>query len=171
MIVTILLNTAWMDLPYLSNNPHPVDILTTNIQKKAAQEISKKYDLQPCGTTASMPNGVLKMLGIHFAVYRPLTKEEARRLLLKSAQDLLEEINSYPELAEYAPVFPFKIENIEITINCHDHNGSDTFDPYIGFAVIRNGKLIYRIYEKNGEKMKFEERESYEKALEMSQSK
>jgi len=143
LVISFLFTTAWMDLPYLSNNPDHLQILTINIRKKAAQEISKKYDLQPCGIAGSMPNGVLHMLGLHFQVNRPLTKNEARQLILDCAQDLLKEINSHPELAEYAPIFPFNENNIEMSLYIRDTKGRYAYPPYISVLRLVNEHLNY----------------------------
>jgi len=169
LIASMISHTAWANNE--PDHPKPAVKLVREIRGKAAEKIAKKYHLKHLGEGASMPNCVVRTIHLHFIAYRSLTRDETRKLLLDCAQDFLAEINTHPELAKYAPVFPFKMDNIEITIACQNTDGNDPYDPDIGFAAVRDGYFMYRTFEKSDQlKIKSTDYELYENVVAKVQS-
>ena len=66
-----------------------------------------------------------------------------RELLIKSAQELLNQINENKEIQEFLKERPFTIKNVQIIIYNHDKNGQEVYDPDISGSsnISRNFNL------------------------------
>ena len=133
---------------------------------KTARIIKNKYKLQPSGSGAAMPGGPIQELTLCFDTCNQLTKEKLRKLLMNSAQELLNQINENKDIQEFLIKRPFTIKDVEIIIYNHDKNGEGVRDPEISTARISQGILIYRTIDpKDNFKFKNEFEETYEEAL------
>jgi hypothetical protein len=79
-----------------------------------------------------------------FDTKHPYTKGQLRELLIKSAKELLNQINENNEIQEFLKERSFTIKNVEIIIYNHDENGRGLCDPEISTACISQAVLIYR---------------------------
>jgi hypothetical protein len=133
--------------------------------------LEKKYKMKTIGTNVAMPGGVVKLLGLDFHIRGPLSREEIRKILIESAQDFLTMVNSDEAVRSYLENYPFKIENVHITLFCIDSRGFKLDDPYIGIAGIARGELDYKILITTDiPSIKSEFEESYEEAMEALQN-
>lgn len=140
--------------------------LVNSILAKTARIIKDKYNLNPCGTGASMPGGPIQKLALCFDTKYPYTKEQLRELLIKTANELLKQVNENMEIQEFLKERPFTIKNIQIIIYNHDRNGRTLKDPEISNAQILQGILNYSTIDpEDSFKYKNEYEESYEEAL------
>jgi hypothetical protein len=140
--------------------------LVNSLLARTAKIIKEKYHLKPCGTGAAMPGGPIQEVTLCFDTKFPYTKNQLRELLIKSAEELLNQINEDQEICQFIKNRPFTIRNVEIIIYNNDKNGLDVFDPAISVARISEGKLIYRTTDINDPlKYKNKYEESYEEAL------
>lgn len=106
-------------------------------------------------------------LSLSFQIFRPLTQDEARPLVIKSARTLRNQINSHPCAEAYFAHFPVTEEDIGIDIYINDTNGHPAVLPYIGVAGYRQGELVYfgdLTEDKMGE-FDYKESESLQEAL------
>lgn len=140
--------------------------LVNNILANTAKIIKDKYLLRPCGSGAAMPGGPIQELTLCFDTKRPYTKEKLRELLIKTANELLDQINKNNEIQEFIKEKPFTIKNIEIVIYNHDQNGRIICDPEISVAEISHAKIVYRTIDPQ-DSFKYKNRfeEGYEEAL------
>jgi len=147
------------------------DLIVDAILEKSAIFLEKKYKMHPMGTNVAMPSGIVNLLGLHFQTQRTLTKEEARKILVDSAQYLLNSINNNQEIRPYLKVYPFTLDNVDITIFINNSAGYPVEDSGIGIASIRDGKLEYNILSTvdNIPVFKNTSIESYEDALKITQ--
>ena len=151
-----------------NENYHPsqAEQLVNSVLAKTAETIKKKYKLKPCGQGAAMPGGPIQELILCFDTKDQFTKEELRGLLIKSAQELLNQINENKDMQPFLIKQPFTIENVEIIIYNVDRNGMDLRDPAISIAQISQGRLIYRTNDPEDYfKYKNQYEETYNEAL------
>lgn len=146
----------------ISKNEQAVNKLLGQV----AKDFKKRYKMQPIGTNIAMPRGSVKLLGLHFEIRHPLTKEEIRQILIKRGEEFLMIINSNEEIRPYIKRYPFEIEDINIAIFITDENRREIYDPGIGTAQISRGKLTYcTTPEENSLRYESIISESYEEAL------
>jgi hypothetical protein len=147
-------------------HPSKGEELVNSTLAKAARIIKDKYNLKPCGEGASMPGGPIQKLALCFDTKYPHTKDQLRELLIKAAQELLNQVNENKEIQEFIKEPPFTINNIQIIIYNHDKNGRSLLDPEISNAQILQGILSYSTIDpEDSFKYKNEYEESYEEAL------
>ena len=113
-----------------------------------------------------MPGGPIQELTLCFTQNILTLKSKLRELLIKTAQELLNQVNENKEIQEFIKEPPFTIKNIQIIIYNHDKNGRSLRDPEISNAQILQGIVIYRTIDpEDSFKYKNEYEESYEEAL------
>ncbi len=145
----------------------PSSDLVHKIQSNTSNTIKTKYQIYPCGSGASMPEGVITSITLCFDTKSPFTKNQLRKILLETGELLLNNVLINDEIQIYLKEKPFTIKNIEIIIYNNDSNGGDVFDPEISVARISQGLLIYRTTDVNAPlSYKYTYKESYEEALE-----
>lgn len=146
--------------------PSQGEQLVNQTLAKAAKIIKKKYQLQPVGEGAAMPGGPIQELTLEFDANARYTKEQLRDLLIKSAKELLEQIQTNEEIQPFLITKPFTIQNVKITIYNQDQNGREVYDPEISTASLSRGILIYKTTDPEDEfKYKNRIKETYEEAL------
>lgn len=91
-----------------------------------------------------MPGGPIQQLTLCFDTKCPYTKEQLKDLLVKTAKELLNEVNGNKDIQRYIKEPPFTIKNIEIIIYNHDKSGRSLRDPEISTARFSHETLIYR---------------------------
>lgn len=96
-----------------------------NVLQKIAKQLEIKYFMQAVGTNVGMPSGIVKLLGLDFRVYRVLTKEEARKILIESAELFLAVVNSDEAIRPYLKNYPFTRDNINIVLFITESSGED----------------------------------------------
>lgn len=168
LFLTILLTAIGlvMSSKQQADYPSKGEQLVNATLAKTAKVIKNKYDIKPCGMGAAMPGGPIQELTLCFDTKSIHTKEQLRRLLIESAQELLNQINRNNEIQEFLKTRPFTIKNVEIIIYNHDKNGREVYDPGISTAAISQGILTYHTVDPADTfKYKNEFEESYEEAL------
>jgi hypothetical protein len=165
-IFSLIFSGFIMSKEQLDYQPSRGEQLVNSISANTAKIIEKKYNLKACGSGAAMPGGPIQEVTLCFDTKCSHTKEQLRELLVKSALELLSQINKNNEIQQFIKTPPFTIKNVEIIIYNNDKNGRDIYDPEIATARISQGNLIYRTAEKSAT-FKFKNRfeESYEEAL------
>lgn len=140
--------------------------LVNNTLSNAAKTIREKYNLKPCGSGAAMPGGPIQELTLCFDTKYPHTKEQLRELLIKTSQELLNQVNENKEIQQFIKEPPFTIKNVQIIIYNHDSKGRSLKDPQISNAQILQGALDYSTIDPEDHfQYKNEYEESYEEAL------
>ena len=67
--------------------------LVNSILAQGAKTIKEKYNMRPSGTGAAMPGGPIQKLTLCFDTKYPYSKEQLREALIKSAHELLDQVN------------------------------------------------------------------------------
>jgi hypothetical protein len=150
------------------NEYHPSrgEQLVNSTLAKSARIIKDKYNLRPSGEGAAMPGGPIQEFTLCFDTKSPQAKEELRRLLIESANELLKQVTENEEIQQFLRERPFTIKNVQIIIYNHDKKGREVYDPGIATAEISEGVLTYRTVD-SADTFKFKQQfqESYEEAL------
>ena len=108
-----------------------------------AHEMEKRHQLYYAGMSEAGDMQHYTEVGMSFDVFRPLTKNEGRKMLLEIAQALLFELNSNLELEPYMKPYPFAIDNIELVIFTFKHDKTETYHPDIATFSLERGTIRY----------------------------
>lgn len=120
------------------------EILSDEILKKAAIELMAKTGLQPCGTGAQMLDQI-KMLALSFYYKKPLQIHEARALLIKSVDVLVDAVNADERIRPYLNNYPFTPKNVEIRIFLRRHDSFDVPPGELSAVSAITGIFEYEI--------------------------
>lgn len=138
------------------------------ILSATAKELKREEGLRLCGQGGSATSdGKMTEFSLSFQIFRPLTQDEARLLVIKSARALRDQINSHPCAEAYFAHFPVNEKDISIDIFIRDADGRGTVLPYMRVVNYEQGELVYSgdlTEDKMGE-FDYEESESLEEAL------
>lgn len=164
--LVILMSCGDEDL-YISKEARVVH----DILEKSADAIETKHNLALCGEGAAMPGGVIKVLMIDFRSRSHLSKEELRKLLIESAQEIVNQAEKNEKIEEYLEKPPFELKNVQIIIHNYGKQGEDLYDPDISTAQISKNILDYATFSpEDPYQYKNEYEETYEEALAILQS-
>jgi hypothetical protein len=144
------------------------NVIINQITKEVAEQIKQKYDMHLVGTGSGENKGI-NMLGISFAIYRPLKRDEIRPLIIAASQLFLEKINSAEGLRPFLKKYPFTIENIKIFYTAYSSkNVEPVFDPYIAGGFLDKTHITYLTHgPKDRYQYNSEYTEKYEEAFEI----
>jgi hypothetical protein len=147
-----------------AHSSNPTAIALQQISE-TSQKLAKAYDIHPTGE--GMRQQFLG-LEIYFKVYRKLTKEEAREIVLECTQEFLNDINGNEDLRPYLKEYPFTFSNVEIALYIENSDRTDIFHPDICIAAC-TPKGVEFITDDPEKKHTFKEiiLESHEEALEL----
>jgi hypothetical protein len=152
--------------------PSKGEQMVNSTLSKTAHIIQNKYKLRPSGTGASMPGGPIRSLFLSFDTKNRYTKECLRKLVIESAQELLNQVTSNENIQQYLFNSPFTIKDVEIVIYNHDKDGRGLRDPEISVVGISEGILKYKTVDPEDIfSYKNEYEETYEEALKILQTK
>jgi hypothetical protein len=164
-VFLFLMLTSFFMLSQDPYRPSRGEELVNMTLSKTMKTLKNKYKLRPAGSGAAMPGGPIQKLTLCFDA-KNLTKEKLRELLIKFAQELLDQVIANEEMQQFLAIKPFTIKNIQIMIFNHDSNNRELYDPGISTAEISNGILTYQTTDRNETcKYKNEFTETYEEAL------
>jgi hypothetical protein len=129
-----------------------------------SNEIQKKFNVKQVGSGGGMCQCV-RLLGLTFECHKLISQDGARAFIVPMLQLFLQRINENKEIRPFLQNYPFRIENIEISIFVYDNKGNDPLYPYIGMISCSNGKITYTAYNPDPEQARNKYKESYEEAL------
>lgn len=145
----------------------PHVLAAAKVRVETANKLAKKYDMVISGAGGAMMHCV-EEIGVAFTVFRPLSKSDARELVVKCVEEFLEDINASVELRPYLAVYPFEPGRVELQIFCESPPGSDV--SYPNFSIVSNykGKIRYIGRQSETDKSyKHKEYETYANALDL----
>ena len=108
-----------------------------------ANEMEKRHQLQSSGMIEAGRENCYTKVGMHFHIYRPLTKNEGRMMLLEIAQILLNELNLNSQLEPYLKPYPFTINNIEIVLIAYYPDKTQVYHPDVVIFTLSEGTIRY----------------------------
>jgi len=111
---------------------------------RVSDELQDKYQMIDYGTSIAMPEGVLNKLGLCFKIYRVVTIEEARSIVVDCTLKLLNEVNQDPAVRPLMREYPFTLDNITIALFMFQSDGRVVFYPDICIADSNRGFVGYK---------------------------
>ena len=137
-----------------------------SVERNAGKQISARNNLQYIGSGGGNTDGKIRMSSLSFSIRKPLTKNEARRLIVACIQEYLQIINEDEKLRPALLHYPFTAADVELSVDSKYPDGSRVYDPYIGLVYNANCKIYYRSNDPENEyKYKLKEEETFEEAL------
>jgi hypothetical protein len=153
-----------------STNPNKAnEKLMCDIVNISIKQLSQRYEVYPCarGGALSNDNTKAKMEFIGFEIYRKLTKEEARILIVEIVELILANINNNKKITPYLYNVPFTDKNLEITIVVYNKDRSELYHPNVGLVSLTPRGTIQFVTYQPGPNCNYasEEEETYEEAF------
>lgn len=146
------------------DNPDRVHIIG-RIREKTSVQLQKQYGLYAVGTGSSVKDNKSTMIGIHFKIYQSLTMDEARKLIIASAELLLQNVNQDEKIKNCVCEYPFPYKNINVAIFIAYPDQTKPLDPEIATVSFVNGIVTYKTLDPDTRAYKSKTRETYEEAL------
>ena len=170
LIMAILCLQSFSGISMHANEPVPYDKIASKIIKSASDRLSKKHHMEIIGVKQSMM-GCVKLIGFRFQVYRKLSKDEARAIVIDCAQSFLAEINQNEAIRKDLQVYPFDSEHIEVVLFIDRPDRGTFYHPDLAVVATRRGQVTYTTNDPDHKyKYKSEETESFEEAVKILQN-
>lgn len=109
---------------------------------------TKNDGLQLVGSGGSFMHDI-QGYDLDYVVEKCLTVNETRRLYIKTMENLLDKINSNPQVRPYLHTHPFTIENVKVMISFHTPDGKSVDSRYVALVFSGRGKICYCNYKNN----------------------
>jgi hypothetical protein len=138
--------------------------LANEITSRVAAKLKKEMGLRPCGTNGQMMNKI-KVLGLSFNYYKPISIEEGRELLITAVDEFVKAVNEDERIRPYLNNYPFESKNIDIEIFLHNPNGSDVTAGNLRVISSVGGILEYDIRDPKTNRLTTIYKETYEEAV------
>lgn len=142
--------------------------LACKLNMGAAKKLAKRHGMKIVHESSGLMDSV-NMLGFGLDINRPLTREEARVILLDCIQELITTVNENEQIRPFLKNYPFTTKNIRVSVYSSQPDWGFVYDPYITVASIsESNEVYYRTKDKDPAKKyvyKNEYHESYEEAL------
>ncbi len=146
--------------------PPEYEKLADRITLKTSDKIERETGLRLIGTGGGMMNKV-RMMAMIFVCYKEINMEEGRELVIYGVNEYLSAINSNEELRPHLVHYPFKPQDVQITLHIR---GSDNRGVPIGaLSVVEEieGKVVYKVFEPYPVVIKRIREETFEEAVQL----
>lgn len=117
--------------------------ISDRITAQTAQDLSKKYQLDPIGSGGSMMHDV-KKLALSFNCYHALSVDDSRELIISCANKYINMVNDSAEIRPYLHNYPFTEQNIQVTIFVYvDSNFTKVEPGQVNTVSTVNGRVRF----------------------------
>ncbi len=113
------------------------------VLNEACSEISHKYGMSCIGSGGAMMYEI-ESLKLMFCIKKPLEKDEARKIIVDSANIFLKKINNNKDIAKYLIKWPLDLDNIVVSIIFFNVDGTTTYHPQLAAVSIVRGNIRYK---------------------------
>lgn len=134
--------------------------ITHAFEKKA----KKEFELYSIGSGGSMV-GNIKEIEIMFLAFRQVSFSEARELEVQCIEKFVEMINSDKKIRPFLSQYPFKEENVGITVSFREKNRGYYPAGEVSYLFNAKNKLCYYKVDPHSNKAEKIFEEPYEEAL------
>jgi len=154
--------------------PCPKNIAVHKVITTHAKLTKKKFGFDLVGLGSGGPTKITKFNFV-YASYRKVDVNEARRIFFELREDVLNIVNSDESIRPELDHYPFKFEDIDLSISFFKQNNFGEFvrPPYIAhiFYIKEKNKIYYCFYNEKAERS-FKDKyiEPYEEALKIIQA-
>jgi hypothetical protein len=135
--------------------------------RQITRKYEKKYGMHFSGISEVSPAGKYENLGFDLEMYRKLSKDEGRVILLELVDDTLNAFNNDPAFRQHMKTYPFTGHNIIISIVISPPSKPIVYYPDIGEFSFYNDIIRYKTNTPHNGKPNFnftEEKETLEEA-------
>ncbi len=129
-----------------------------------SKKVKKEKDLDAFGMGGELMSNV-KSLYLKYVSDSKITLDEARPLLVECIEDLLKEVNNNEKIRPYLNDYPFTAKNLEFGILFLDKSGEFIAEGCLAGVTSLKGKVYYRIWNVNKNRLEEIYEEAYEEAL------
>ncbi len=145
--------------------------LARRAMHKTAVILEKRHQMKFIGWSEGGDEHYYNNVGLNFKVFRVLSKEEGRIMLIDGVEELVKEFNATPELQPFLNPAPFMPSNVKMHIYDYQPDGGKLYYPNIVVFSAYDGKVQYstKIPEKEFGYYTQDE-ETYEEALNIVRS-
>ena len=163
-ILLFSLVTALIVMSFSFFKPSYSDI-ASNIIAKVGKNLAKKHKMDFVGTSGGMIDCV-RMVGFSFQINRPVSRDEARYLIVDCVEELLKAFNENEKIRPFLMNYPFTEENVDIAIYIAHPQWSGAHEPNAGIVDIYTDKyIVFKIRDKPAGKLLETSKELYQEAL------
>lgn len=149
-----------------NNNDISIEDRIVNLVIIESAEELEKLQLYLVGVGGSVENGKHTSISCSFALDHPLNESQARGMIVKSSQLLLNNINKKEKLQQYLVHNPFKYNDIEFEIYIFNEDHSILYHPNLAIVALTHGIIEYITNDPDLKyKYKSTVKETYEEAL------
>lgn len=142
------------------------------IISEATQYLHHHYEMEVSGLGSGTTEDNQRIIIVNFDIFKSLTKEEIRQLVVDTTEKFIEIANSNELIRPYLTNFPFTYKNLKLFFISYlsRENKETPLEPYFSDAYLSNGNIIYltsdpdNIYKFNSRTI-----ERYEEALKILQ--
>jgi len=139
--------------------------IASNIIAKVGKKMAKKHKMDFIGTSGGMIDCV-RMVGFSFEINRPVSRDEARYLIVDCVEELLKAFNENEKIRPFLMNYPFTEENVDIAIYIDHPQWSGAHEPNAGIVGIYTDKyIVFKIRDKPAGKLVEMTQEFYPEAL------
>lgn len=146
---------------------HRIEALKSRdrVIKKITSEINKKIKAYQIGIEEE-GDGRWKLIGIFYNT-KPMTKEQARKAMVFGLLTFLKTINEDPDFKKHMQVYPFSLDNIEITMSPIPTKNGYVEKPYIQICTFFFKNIRYSYTNPNDPHGQYieESKETFEEAV------
>ena len=141
---TILYFLAFVFMTASCNSQNPSkSYYVGKIQKKVSKELRKEYGLQSCCFGSKMLDKI-EMISISFVSYGPLSKDNARKILVHAVDRVIDLVNCNEGIQPYLANKPFGPQNVVIIITILDEKGNRMYHPSLSTASSSIGTVFFK---------------------------
>lgn len=139
----IYLNLIWILLFAFACSPVPAHQRAANILLKSyAQQTLKTDGLYLIGLGGGFSDDI-KIVSYHYGTIKSLDVNDARRLYVKTAQNLINRMNSDDNVRPYLHTYPATIDNVDISIGFFMPNGEYPDEEHVALMFRTRGLIFY----------------------------
>lgn len=140
--------------------------LMLSVVNTSIKQLSDRYGLVPIGAGGGEKDGKSRSEHVSFHLYKKITKDEARILMVEIVELFLHNINGTKEVSHYLYDNPFTYKNLEFAVFFYEKDGSDIVHPDIGLVSLSpRGTVGFVTYEPGrGARYATDVEEPYEEA-------
>lgn len=144
--------------------------IVNEVVQECGTKFALKHQLVPSGSGGAMMYKI-KDLSLAFHIYRPLSRDEARAILLDCAREVIETVHQNEKIQTYLMPGGFNEKSVRIQIYIHPNRKRNSH-PDIGVCSYHFGNLSYdtRYPDKARWGYQSSESETYEDALALHQA-
>lgn len=142
VMIKKLIIIALVSIGCSSGPQHPTERAERRFLDKYAVAAMESFQLRYLGLNVATSEKITDF-GARFMTHQLSDVDQARSLVVKSAQNFIESVNSDTNLAKFLANDSFKLENLDYYVSFWDDKTDRPPKPYVALATVKNGMITY----------------------------